>query len=148
MNKDIKNPNNTLNISKEKKSNIITKIRTTWQLHKQSVTVNYISNSILIKIVSDIKGWHTPVVWGAIYKKGEYSLEHTHKFSDGVLEGWSWVYYIDCCKYCAPLKIINTEFIPQPEQIVYFRNDTPHQVAMQLCDHDRIILAGNIKQNI
>ena len=85
--------------------------------------------------------------WGAIYSKGNYTKTHEHW-----PQIWSWVYNVECCEKCSPL-VFND--VPQGAHYVYpksgnmilFPGWIRHSVPEHQCDHDRIILAGNLGMN-
>ena len=82
-------------------------------------------------------------VWGALYRKGEYTKEHDHWPNL-----WSFVYTVEGCINCAPLVFPNGASTPPiwPEEgnMVLFPAWVLHQVPSHRCNHDRIIVAGNI----
>ena len=82
--------------------------------------------------------------WGAIYTKGNYTKSHEHW-----PQIWSWVYNIECCENCAPLifKDASYQIAPIKGNMVLFPGWIRHQVSEQQCDHERIILAGNLGMN-
>ena len=41
----------------------------------------------------------------------------------------------------------NQEIIPETDLLVYFSSEIEHEVPEQKCNHERIILAGNIKKD-
>ena len=84
--------------------------------------------------------------WGAIYSKGDYTKIHEHW-----PQIWSWVYNVTCCNKCAPLKFIDSLYehtiYPKSGNMVLFPGWIRHSVPEHQCDHDRIILAGNLGIN-
>ena len=85
--------------------------------------------------------------WGAIYKKGEYTKPHEHW-----PQIWSWVYNVECCEKCSPLifpdhDIEEYSLIPKKGNLTLFPGWIKHYVPEQKCDHDRIIIAGNLGVN-
>ena len=85
--------------------------------------------------------------WGAIYKKGEYTKPHEHW-----PQIWSWVYNVECCEKCSPLifpdhDIKEYSLIPKKGNLTLFPGWIKHYVPEQKCDHDRIIIAGNLGVN-
>ena len=85
--------------------------------------------------------------WGAIYSKGNYTKTHEHW-----PQIWSWVYNVECCEQCAPL-IFNDApqgahyVYPKSGNMILFPGWIRHSVPEHQCDHDRIILAGNLGAN-
>ena len=82
--------------------------------------------------------------WGAIYSKGNYTKTHEHW-----PQIWSWVYNVECCESCAPLMFNDSSHSVSPKNgnMVLFPGWIRHSVPEQQCDHDRIILAGNLGMN-
>lgn len=86
--------------------------------------------------------------WGAIYQKGEYTKPHDHW-----PQIWSWVYNVECCNKCAPLVFPDYELqeqyslVPQKGNLTLFPGWVKHYVPEHKCNHDRIILAGNLGVN-
>jgi len=82
--------------------------------------------------------------WGAIYSKGNYTKTHEHW-----PHIWSWVYNVECCESCAPLMFNDSSHSVSPKNgnMVLFPGWIRHSVPEQQCDHDRIILAGNLGMN-
>jgi len=92
--------------------------------------------------------------WGAIYSKGDYTKTHEHWPMI-----WSWVYNVECCEHCSPLVFDDTSGVlkglpyghhsiqPKSGNMILFPGWIRHSVPKQKCDHDRIILAGNLGMN-
>ena len=123
-------------------SNLIVNIRTHWSFHTDNDAAGIISDTIFSAIICNKREWITKAVWGATYNKGEYAVKHSHG-----KEGTSWVYYLSCCNTCAPLVFDEKEIIPETDLLVYFSSEIEHEVPEQKCNHERIILAGNIKKD-
>tara|TARA_B100001059_G_C17542429_1_gene431121 strand:- start:72 stop:575 length:504 start_codon:yes stop_codon:yes gene_type:complete len=87
--------------------------------------------------------------WGAIYRKGDYTVKHVHEPSK-----LSWIYYVKASENTAPLyihQIVNEEgkkevfqIKPKISDLVMFPSWTPHSVPEQKSDEERICVAGNI----
>ena len=87
--------------------------------------------------------------WGAVYKKGDWSKNHDHW-----PQIWSWVYNVECCDDCAPLVFHDSRddnhsdhaysLKPKSGRFTMFPGWIKHSVPKHDCDHDRIIVAGNI----
>ena len=137
----IRNPDKWLKEERDKKSNLIVGIRTHWEFHMDNVAAKIISDTIFDRIISNKRQWTTHQVWGAIYNKGEYAVNHIHGKNF-----WSWIYYLDCCSYCAPLIFEDTYIQPEVDLLVHFHGMVFHRVSEQICDHERIVLSGNIKE--
>ena len=90
--------------------------------------------------------------WGAIYNKGNYTKTHEHW-----PHVWSWVYNVESCEKCSPLAFIDSPLpsdsshirgiVPKSGNLILFPGWVRHFVPEQECDHDRIILAGNLSIN-
>ena len=87
--------------------------------------------------------------WGAIYSKGNYTKTHEHW-----PQIWSWVYNVECCPDCSPLvfddrstSLKRKSIYPHSGKMILFPGWIRHSVPEQQCDHDRIILAGNLGMN-
>ena len=52
--------------------------------------------------------------------------------------------FIDVCEECAPLFIDDKKITPKNGKLVIFKDEV-HYTSKHKCDHDRIIIAGNIK---
>ena len=139
--RDIRDPDKWLKEERDDKSNLIVRARTHWEFHMNNDATQTISEIIFDKIISNRhrRKWRTHQVWGAIYDKGEFAQKHSHG-----KQFWSWVYYLDCCKECAPLVFDNTSIKPEVDLLVHFSGEEFHEVPRQTCDHERIILSGNI----
>ena len=87
--------------------------------------------------------------WGLIYGKGHKCDIHTHWPSL-----WSYTYCVNACSDCAPLVFSYAEsdeekfIFPQTGQMVIFPSWLNHEVPEHECDHDRIMIAGNLNTNI
>ena len=79
--------------------------------------------------------------WGAIYSKGDYTKTHEHWPMI-----WSWVYNVECCSECSPLVFPTSSYKISPKEgtMILFPAWVLHSVPSQTCNHDRIIIAGNI----
>ena len=82
--------------------------------------------------------------WGAIYSKGNYTKTHEHW-----PQIWSWVYNVECCEKCSPLVFNDAPqgahyVYPKGGNMILFPGWIRHSVPEHQCDHDRIILAGNL----
>ena len=82
--------------------------------------------------------------WGAIYTKGNYTKVHEHWPMV-----WSWVYSVESCEKCSPLVFDDAPHSLQHKSghMVMFPGWVRHSVPKQECDHERIILAGNLGIN-
>ena len=80
-------------------------------------------------------------VWGAVYKKGDYTISHDHWPAI-----WSWTYYVNVTSQCSPLVFTNTDYKVQPTNglLVMFPGWVKHKVLPQENDHERVMVAGNL----
>ena len=79
--------------------------------------------------------------WGLIYNKGQSTSSHTHW-----PDTWSWTYCVKACENCSPLVFshANYRITPQESQMIIFPGWIHHEVPEQTCDHERIMIAGNL----
>ena len=82
--------------------------------------------------------------WVASYTKGDWTKPHDHWPAI-----WSWVYNVDCCNSCAPLVFPDAkqEVIPKKNTMIMFPGWAKHSVPKHQCDHERIVIAGNLGLN-
>jgi hypothetical protein len=71
--------------------------------------------------------------WGLIYEKGHICKAHTHWPSV-----WSYTYCVKACDTCAPL------VFPVTSQLIVFPSWVSHAVPEHKCDHERIMISGNL----
>jgi len=92
-------------------------------------------------------------MWGAVYRTGDYAVIHQHPDPNYVQ---SFCYYIDCCDQCAPLIFPDPErpwlppanvVTPTVGKLVFFSPTDLHYVPPHTCDHDRVIISGNIQRS-
>ena len=81
--------------------------------------------------------------WGLIYTKGQSAKVHNHWPSL-----WSYTYCVYACEFCSPLVFPTSEHklkvMPKPFQLIVFPAWIMHEVPTHDCDHDRIMVAGNL----
>ena len=84
-------------------------------------------------------------VWGAVYRKGEYTRAHDHWPAI-----WSFSYYVNVCSKCAPIVFPGADLTVKPQNgmFVLFPGWIEHKVPKQKCDHDRVMIAGNMGQDL
>ena len=85
--------------------------------------------------------WRVISVWGANYKKGDYTRYHAHlPFT------FSFCYYPKVNKDFSPLVFLdlNYEVKPEESQLVLFPSHLNHGVPSQRNDEERMVIAGNI----
>ena len=85
--------------------------------------------------------------WGLIYTKGQSAKVHNHWPSL-----WSYTYCIFACENCSPLVFPNANeplsVTPKTSQIIVFPSWLHHDVPEHPCDHDRIMLSGNLNNGL
>lgn len=83
--------------------------------------------------------------WGALYKKGDFTRSHDHWPAI-----WSFCYYVNVSKTCAPLRFPGAELSIKPKNglMILFPGWIEHSVPKQKNDHHRIMVAGNISQDL
>ena len=85
--------------------------------------------------------------WGLIYTKGQSAKVHNHWPSL-----WSYTYCIFACENCSPLVFPNANeplsVTPKTSQIIVFPSWLQHEVPKHPCDHDRIMLSGNLNNGL
>ena len=132
------------------KSNIITDYRTTWHMHD----IHELFGEISDKTLDVVRGFTgndklcAGECWGAIYQKGDKAKSHIHSVI------WAWTYYAECCPKCSPLvfKRRNIKIKPEEDYLIFWNGILPndkyhyntHCVPPQECEHDRVMIAGNI----
>ena len=81
--------------------------------------------------------------WGLIYTTGQSAKVHNHWPSL-----WSYTYCVSACENCSPLVFPNANeslnVIPKTSQIIVFPSWLKHEVPKHTCEHDRIMLSGNL----
>ena len=81
--------------------------------------------------------------WGLIYREGHICKAHTHWPSV-----WSYTYCVSACKNCAPLMFHTVDedysVAPKMGQLTVFPSWVNHYVPEHECDHERIMISGNI----
>ena len=81
--------------------------------------------------------------WGLIYNKGQSAKVHNHWPSL-----WSYTYCVFACDNCAPLVFPNAQeplsVTPKTSQMILFPSWLQHEVPEHTCDHNRIMISGNL----
>lgn len=83
--------------------------------------------------------------WGALYKRGDYTKPHDHWPAI-----WSFCYYVNVSKTCSPLVFPGAKLSIKPKigLMVLFPGWVEHAVPKQKNDFERIMIAGNISQDL
>ena len=128
---------------------------TDWNSHEKNIHINSIAKKALFLCQDGMKTKYPLEIadcWGALYTKGEHTIEHHHwPFT------WSFTYYVKVSDNTAPLvfhNILNPEkeFVNMPIQpkkgdMFIFPSTLRHSVPEQESDEERIMVAGNIWYN-
>ena len=128
---------------------------TDWDSHEKNSHINAIAKKALFLCQEGMKTKYPLEIgdcWGALYTKGEHTVEHHHwPFT------WSFTYYVKVSDNTAPLvfhNILNPEkeFVNMPIQpkkgdMFIFPSTLRHSVPEQESDEERIMVAGNIWYN-
>ena len=128
---------------------------TDWDSHEKNIHINSIAKKALFLCQDGMKTKYPLEIadcWGALYTKGEHTVEHHHwPFT------WSFTYYVKVSDNTAPLvfhNILNPEkeFVNMPIQpkkgdMFIFPSQMRHSVPEQESDEERIMVAGNIWYN-
>ena len=81
--------------------------------------------------------------WGLVYTTGQSAKVHNHWPSL-----WSYTYCVSACEKCSPLVFPNAKeplsVAPKTSQIIVFPSWLQHEVPIHKCEHDRIMLSGNL----
>ena len=81
--------------------------------------------------------------WGLIYTIGHTTKAHTHWPSV-----WSYTYCVKAGPCCAPLVFPAVkggyEIVPQTSQLIVFPSWVNHAVPEHTCDHERVMISGNL----
>ena len=81
--------------------------------------------------------------WGLVYVKGNETKEHNHWPSL-----WSYTFCVNACENCAPLVfptcVNGYEVKPKTAQLIVFPAWIKHEVPVHKCNHERIMVAGNL----
>ena len=119
---------------------------TSWFMHETDKDFEIIANKA-IEIAHDNSpsavALATYDCWGAVSKNHDHWPQI-----------WSWVYNVECCDDCAPLVFHDSRddvhsdhaysLKPKSGRFTMFPGWIKHSVPKHDCDHDRIIVAGNI----
>ena len=129
-------------------------LMTRWDMHEQSKAFRMLGNAAIglaqllpLATRTNEDGTQKPVEykisssWGLIYNKGQSTSSHTHW-----PDTWSWTYCVKACKDCAPLVFTHADYsiTPQESQMIIFPGWLHHEVPIHTCDHERIMIAGNL----
>ena len=81
--------------------------------------------------------------WGLVYTTGQSAKVHSHWPSL-----WSYTYCVSACEECSPLVFPNAQeplsVSPKTSQMIVFPSWLKHEVPIHKCEHDRIMISGNL----
>ena len=81
--------------------------------------------------------------WGLVYTTGQSAKVHNHWPSL-----WSYTYCVSACEDCSPLVFPNAQkplsVSPKTSQMIVFPSWLKHEVPIHNCEHDRIMISGNL----
>ena len=134
-------------------------LMTRWNMHKAYATFETIGNYAITlahscpvaqRTTPDGKKENVPLhvkeSWGLIYVKGNTADIHNHWPSL-----WSYTYCVKADKCCTPLTFPTAteklEIVPETGQLVLFPAWVMHEVHEHTCDHERIMISGNLDVN-
>ena len=84
--------------------------------------------------------------WGLVYTTGQSAKVHNHWPSL-----WSYTYCVSACEDCSPLVFPNAKeplsVAPKTSQMIVFPSWLHHEVPIHKCEHDRIMLSGNLNMD-
>ena len=134
-------------------------LMTRWNMHEEYASFETIGNYAITlahscpvaqRTTPDGKKENVPLhvkeSWGLIYVKGNTAETHNHWPSL-----WSYTYCVKAGKCCAPLRFPTAmqelEIIPEAGQLILFPAWIMHEVHEHICDHERIMISGNLDAN-
>ena len=91
-------------------------------------------------------------LWGCTYRQGDYAEAHNHFGFD-----LAFVWFVDTCSHCSPLIFpdikhpwLKHEAVIEPRNgmLYVFTGKDIHYVEPHTCDHERIIMSGNVRRSI
>lgn len=123
---------------------------THWFMHKENKAYEFIADRAIE--IAKKNGPHpielvTYDCWGAIYRKGDYTIMHNHW-----PHLWSFVYYVKSEKKSSPLIFDNapqgSHYIwPKTNDMVIFPAWLNHSVPKHNSSQERIVISGNLMMN-
>ena len=129
---------------------------TEWDAHKNNTHINAIAEKALFLCQDGMETKYPLEIadcWGALYTKGEHTIEHHHwPFT------WSFCYYVKVSDTTPPLlfhNIINPQdkssmdmpIQPKKGDMFIFPSTLRHSVPAQETEEERMVIAGNIWYN-
>ena len=84
--------------------------------------------------------------WGLVYTTGQETKIHNHWPCL-----WSYTYCVFACEECSPLVFPNAQeplsVSPKTSQMIVFPSWLQHEVPIHNCEHDRIMISGNLNMD-
>ena len=138
-------------------------LMTRWDMHDQYKSFRMLGNAAIqlaslmpLATRTHQDGTQYPVEykvstsWGLIYTNGQSTSSHTHW-----PDTWSWTYCVSACEKCSHLVFSHANYLdhisqasysiaPQESQMIIFPGWLHHEVPIHTCDHERIMIAGNL----
>ena len=129
---------------------------TEWDAHNNNTHINAIAEKALFLCQDGMETKYPLEIadcWGALYTKGEHTIEHHHwPFT------WSFCYYVKVSDTTPPLifhNMINPQdkssvdmpIQPKKGDMFIFPSTLRHSVPAQETDEERMVIAGNIWYN-
>jgi hypothetical protein len=129
---------------------------TDWDSHEKNTHIEKIARKALHLCQEGMQTKYPLEIadcWGALYTKGEHTVEHHHwPFT------WSFVYYIKVSEKTAPLvfhnimnpqdqSFVNMPIQPKKNDMFIFPSTLRHSVPAQESEEERVMVAGNIWYN-
>jgi len=101
---------------------------------------DYITSLYDLNIKQDVLYSPIQQIWGAVYRKGDYTIEHNHSPFH-----ISFVYYVEAGEDSAPLIFRSIDAIVKPKDgmLVLFPSWLKHEVPEHTSVTDRVVIAGN-----
>ena len=91
-------------------------------------------------------------LWGCTYRQGDYAEAHNHFGFD-----LAFVWFVDTCSHCSSLIFpdikhpwLDHEAVIKPRNgmLYVFTGKDIHYVEPHTCNHERIIMSGNVRRSI
>jgi|TARA_R110002020_G_scaffold465617_1_gene687133 hypothetical protein len=115
---------------------------TSWFIPEWKKLCEDVVNNHIVKLSGEMDViWAVHEIWGANYRKGDYTRFHAHRPSI-----FSFCYYVRADKDSAPLVFadLDYELYPEESQLVVFPAHLNHGVPSQRVAGRRTVIAGNI----
>ena len=99
---------------KQNKKTAVKALMTDWNMREYDAFDN-LAKFIETKVSGEVFD-----IWGALYKKNQYTESHSHKNVTN-----TFVYFIDVCEECAPLFIDDKKITPKNGKLVIGAGEMP-----------------------